>query len=82
MIETTVPVEYRCENPDSLRSISVNFFQDSRVVMSDIIFGSDFNKDGVYKIDYKFYDTDPDLMVWRVAELNEAGWVQYETIIE
>lgn len=80
LIETTVPVEFKCDKPELLRSITVNFYQGSRVVMSDIIFGSDF-KDGVFKLDYKFYDTDPDLLVWKVQEYG-SGWVQYETIIK
>lgn len=60
--------------------IEINFFEGQRVVMADAIFDFDF-KDGVFKWEYKFYDTDPDLMVWRVFDIDRT-FVEYKTIIQ
>lgn len=81
VIETTVPVEFACENAEILKYISIHFMQGQRVVLADVVHGADF-KEGKFKWIYKFYDTDPDLMVWTVYQVDRSGWVQYETKIK
>lgn len=74
LIETTVVPVFKCTNPELVRSIQINFYQGTRVVGADII--RDFKV-----LEYKFYDTDPDLMVWRVYHVDRT-WVEYRTRIE
>lgn len=61
--------------------IEVNFFQGSRVVLADVVFNIDF-VDGIYQREYEFTDTNPDLMIWKVYDVDRTGWVQYETVIK
>lgn len=59
--------------------MNLNFYQGQRIVMADIVHGYDF-KDGVFKWVYKFYDTDPDRLIWRVYSSRQQ-WVDYYTQI-
>lgn len=65
----------------NVRFIEINFFQEARVVMADVVFDFDF-VEGIYKREYTFSDTNPNLMTWKVYEYNRAGYVQYETLIK
>lgn len=58
--------------------IEINFFQGARVVLADAV----HNFDSVYKWEYIFPDTNPDLMIWRVYKYDQSGYVQYETKIK
>ena len=76
-VETKVPVSWFC--PDSIKFIEVHFFQGERIVGADVVYGSQF-VNGTFSLTYYFYDTDPDLMVWRVYQVDRK-WVEYKTDI-
>jgi len=61
--------------------IEVHFFQGARVVAADVVFGNEF-KDSIFNRQYEFYDTNPDVMIWKVYDENRAGYVQYSTQIK
>lgn len=75
-----VPAKFQCEEVQNLKYIIVHFYQGARPIMADVIYGVDF-VDGVYEIEYEFFDTNPDLLLWRVYEYDRVGWTQYETKI-
>lgn len=57
--------------------IEVNFFQGARVVRADVVYGNEFNNETFFR-QYSFPDTDPDLMIWRVYNLDRT-WIEYRT---
>jgi len=63
-----------------MKSLYVHFYQGQRLVLGDIIHGYDF-KDGKFKWVYKFYDTDPDSMVWIIHDMN-WNTKEFKTIIK
>lgn len=75
-----VPVTFFCHNIGQLRYIEVNFWQGERVVRADVVYPAYF-KDGIFKIKYTFYDTNPNLMVWRVYDINRTS-KEYKTVIQ
>lgn len=77
---TAIPVSFYCENPEVLRFIELHFQQGERVVGADVVHAGDF-KDGVFKLKYRFEDTSPDLLVWRVYAIDKS-FVEYKTIIK
>lgn len=60
--------------------IEINFFQGLRVVRADVVFGDEFNNESFFR-EYDFPDTNPDLMIWRVYQVDRT-WGEYRTKIE
>ena len=80
-IETTIPIEFKVDNIRWLRSIEFSFYQNDRIVFSDIIHAYNF-KDGVFKWEYKLYDLSPEplTMIYRYYS-HDGSWIEKETPI-
>lgn len=66
-----VPVTYTCDNVDELLLIEVEFKQGKRYVGADVVHQNDF-VGGVFKLKYRFEDTSPDSIIWRVFALDRS----------
>ena len=76
-----IAVDATFNSPDykSIRYIEVHFQQGERVVLADVIYDYEF-KEGVFYLRYYFYDTNPDLMVWKVYAIDRTS-KEYKTKI-
>ncbi len=72
-----VGVAFSCPKPEDIWIVELHFQQGERVVMADVVYPYEFTN-GVFKLDYRFYDTAPDILVWKVYSSRER-WVEYRT---